>query len=292
MAFLDALVFGLTLGGTYALVALGLNLQYGVARILNLAYGEMTILAAFAALVLFQQAGVSPLWSTLGVAVAMGAAGALIYRIGFTPLVRRSGGQREALEGDSILSTFGLLFVLQGLMLVLFGGNYMSYSYLATPVHVGPTIVAANRLVALAVAVVLATTLFWLLGRTRVGTALRAVATNPSAAPLVGIDVQKAALGAFALGSALVGVAGVLVSMYATFSASMGVLYSMKALIVVIMGGVGNFAGCVAAAFLLGLAESMVSTFVDPALTLAANYLMFLLVLILRPAGLFGKAHR
>jgi branched-chain amino acid transport system permease protein len=291
MPLFDALAFGLTLGGTYALVALGLNLQYGVARILNIAYGEMMIAAAFAGLLLFTQAGVTPLLAMLAVVPAMALAGALLYRFGFAPLVRRAPS-REALEADSILSTFGLLFLLQGIMLAAFGGNYMSYSYLAVPVQVGPTIIAGNRLLALGIAVLLAGALFWALNYTRLGATLRAVAVNPGAAPLVGIDVQRVALSAFALGSSLVGVAGVLVSMFSTFSASMGVLYTMKALIVVIVGGVGNFAGCVAAAFLLGLAESLVSAFVDPGLTLAANYLIFLLVLIFRPAGLFGKAHR
>jgi branched-chain amino acid transport system permease protein len=291
MPLFDALAFGLTLGGTYALIALGLNLQYGVARILNLAYGEMMIAASFAGLLLFTQAGVSPLLAMVVVVPVMTLAGMMLYRFGFVPLVKRAPS-REALEGDSILSTFGLLFLLQGIMLAAFGGNYMSYSYLAVPVQVGPTIIAANRLLALGVAVALAAALFWVLNRTRVGATFRAVAVNPAAAPLVGIDVQRVAMGAFGLGCGLIAVAGGLVSMFSTFSASMGVLYTMKALIVVIMGGVGNFAGCVAAAVVLGLAESLVSTFIDPGLTLAANYLIFLLVLIFRPAGLFGKAHR
>lgn len=291
MRLLDALIFGLTLGGTYALVALGLNLQYGVARILNLAYGEMLIAAALVGMVLFTQAGWSPLL-VLPLLVPLAAGlGALLYRVAFVPLVRRARS-REALEGDSILSTFGLLFVIQGVMLALFGGNYLSYSYLAYPVDVFGSIVAANRLLALVAALILGIGLFLLLNRTRVGAALRAVAVNPGAAPLVAIDVGRIAMLAFALGTVLVAVAGLLVSMFSTFSATMGVLYTMKALIVVIMGGVGNFVGCVLAALLLGVTESLVSTYVDPGLTLAANYAIFLLVLVFRPAGLFGKATR
>jgi branched-chain amino acid transport system permease protein len=142
------------------------------------------------------------------------------------------------------------------------------------------------------VALVLGSTLFLILTRTRVGTALRAVAVDPAAAPLVAIDVTKIAMLAFALGTALVAIAGVLVSMFSTFSATMGVLFTMKALIVVIMGGVGNFVGCVLAALLLGLSESLVSAYVDPGLTLAANYAIFLLVLVFRPSGLFGRSGR
>ena len=291
MRFLDALLFGLTLGGTYALVALGLNLQYGVARILNLAYGEMMIAAALAGLVLFTRAGVSPLLSLFLLVPIAAGIGALLYRVAFVPLVRRARS-RDALEGDSILSTFGLLFVIQGLMLAIFGGNYMSYSYLSIPIEFLGTTVAANRVLALAVALALGALLFLVLSRTRMGTALRAVAVEPASAPLVAIDVTKIAMLAFALGSALVTVAGVLVSMFSTFSATMGVLFTMKALIVVIMGGVGNFLGCVFAALLLGVSESLVSSYVDPGLTLAANYALFLLVLVVRPLGLFGRAGR
>lgn len=291
MRLIDALMFGLTLGGTYALVALGLNLQYGVARILNLAYGEMMILAALAALLLFTQAGMSPLIALLLLVPVAAVAGAVLYGIAFLPLVRRAKS-RDALEGDSILSTFGLLFVVQGLMLAMFGGNYMSYSFLSVPVEILGTTVAANRLLALLVALVLGVSLFVLLTRTRIGTALRAVAVDPASAPLVAIDVTKIAMLAFALGTALVAVAGVLISMFSTFSATMGVLFTMKALIVVIMGGVGNFLGCVLAAFLLGVSESMVSSYIDPGLTLASNYAIFLLVLVFRPSGLFGKAGR
>lgn len=291
MRLLDALIFGLTLGGTYALVALGLNLQYGVARILNLAYGEMTIAAAFVGLLMFTRLGVSPLLSAVAILPVSLVLGALLYRAAFAPLVKRAP-DRDALEGDTILSTFGLLFLMQGAMLALFGGNYLSYSYLATPVQVGSTIVAANRLIAMVVALILGGLLFWMLKTTRIGTALRGVAVNPDCAPLVGIDVNRIAMWAFALGAAMVAVSGVLISMYSTLSATMGVLFTMKALIVIIMGGIGNFAGCVAAALLLGLTESMVSTFLDPGLTLAANYAIFLMVLVFKPAGLFGRSGR
>jgi branched-chain amino acid transport system permease protein len=115
---------------------------------------------------------------------------------------------------------------------------------------------------------------------------------DPGAAQLVAIDVRRMAMLAFALGSVLSAVAGVLISMFLTFSATMGVVFTMKALIVVIMGGVGNMAGAVVAALMLGLVESLVATFVDPGLTLAANYALFLAVLLFKPTGLFGKPSR
>lgn len=289
MPIVDALLFGLTLGGAYALVALGLNLQYGVARILNLAYGEMLIVAALAAMALFTTWQLSPLISAVLIAFVVAILGALLYRYALLPLVRRSRSQDE-LEADTILATFGLLFFLQGVMLAVFGGNYLSYSFLAVPIEIAGTTIAANRLLGLVVACLASAGLYLLLTRTRIGTALRAVAVNPGAAPLVGINVVKVAMLGFALGAGMVALAGVLLSMFSTFNATMGVVFTMKALIVVIMGGIGNFAGCLVAALILGLVESFVSLYGDPSLTLAANYGIFLLILIFRPAGLFGRA--
>jgi branched-chain amino acid transport system permease protein len=146
-----------------------------------------------------------------------------------------------------------------------------------------------NRLIALLFAAAIGGLIYLALTRTRGGTALRAVAADPVAAELVAIDVGKASAFAFALGGALVAAGGVLISMFLTFNAAMGVVFTMKALIVVIMGGIGNLAGTLAAGLLLGVAETLVARLVDPGLTLAVNYALFLAVLLLRPTGLFGR---
>ncbi|HTM76959.1 MAG TPA: branched-chain amino acid ABC transporter permease [Devosia sp.] len=286
---LSAILTGLVLGGTYALVAMGLTLQYGVARIMNLAYGDIIIAASFAAFVLFSALGINPLIGMLLIIPLGFALNWLIYAIMLQPLARRSR-DRDRLEGDSILATFGLLFVIQGVALVIFGSGFQSYSFLAIPVNILGTTVAANRLLALVLAIVFGLGLYLLLTRTRFGTVIRAVAANPASAPLVGIDVDRVSRFAFALGGALAAAGGVVVSMYLTFSATMGVVFTMKALIVVIMGGVGNLLGALVAGLILGLVETLVSSFIDPGLTLAATYLIFLAVLVVRPQGLFGKA--
>jgi branched-chain amino acid transport system permease protein len=177
-------------------------------------------------------------------------------------------------------------------MLALFGGAYYSYSFLAFPVHVLGETIAANRLAALAVAVALGSALYLALTRTRAGTAIRAVAVDPVAAQLVAIDVPRASALTFALGGTLVAAAGVLVSTFLTFSASSGVVFTMKALIVVVMGGVGNMLGCLIAGLALGLSEALVASYVDPGLTLAVNFALFLAVLLVKPAGLFGRVAR
>jgi len=275
----------------YALVAMGLTLQYGVARIMNLSYGEFLVAAALATFFLYTELGVSPL---LGLIIAVPAAFVLnwaIYQLLLVPLVRRAKN-RDMLEVDSILATFGMLFVVQGLAHVLVGGQYYSYSYLSIPLSILGSTVALNRLIALLFAAVIGLALYFALTRTRAGTALRAVAVDPVSAGLVAIDVRRASAFAFALGGALVAAAGVLVSVFLTLNASMGVVFTTKALIVVIMGGVGNMLGALLAGLVLGLAETAVARLIDPGLTLAANFALFLIVLLWRPTGLFGGAAR
>lgn len=286
---ISALLTGLVLGGTYALVAMGLTLQYGVARIMNLSYGDVIITGAFGAFLLFNLLGLSPLLGLLVIAPAGFVLSYLIYELVLSRLARRARNAGQ-LEVDSILATFGLLFVIQGVALVWFGSGYVSYSYLAVPVNVFGTTVAANRLVALALALLIGVGLYLLLTRTRWGTVIRAVAVAPQSAPLVGIDVARVSRFAFALGGAIAASGGAVLSMFLTFSATAGVVFTMKALIVTILGGVGNLMGALVAGLLLGVVETLVASYIDPGLTLAATYLIFLLMLIVRPTGLFGRA--
>lgn len=291
MFLIEILLGGLTLGGLYALTAMGLTIQYGVARTMNLAYGEFLVLFAFGSFLLFDRLQVSPIVSLL---IAMPAGFALqwlVYQVLLMPLVRRSGAG-PALEIDSILFTFGLSFAVLGATVVVFGGDLYSYAYLTRPIDLWGTKVAANRLVAMGFAFAVTLGLYGVLTRTRLGTAVRAVAAAPRFAPLVGIDVRAVSAIAFATGGALVAAAGVLVSIFLPFSASMGAVFTMKALIVVIMGGAGHLAGCLAAGLLLGFAETLVASLVDPGLTLAVNFTLFLLVLLFKPTGLFGKTAR
>jgi branched-chain amino acid transport system permease protein len=287
----DILLSGLVLGGMYALVALGLTLQYGIARIMNLSYGEFLVAAAFSALHLFLGASINPILGMLIVPPASFILNWLFYRVLLTPLVVRARNQ-GMLEVDSILGTFGVLFVVQGIMLLVFGGALQSYSYLSVPVNLFGVTLAANRLLALCFALVIGGGLYVFLTRTRVGTALRAIAVNPVAAELSGINVRALSALAFATGGLIVAAGGVLVSMFLTFSAAMGVVFTMKALIVVIMGGVGNMLGALVAGLLLGVAETAVARLVDPGLTLAVTYALFLAALLWRPTGLFGRAAR
>jgi branched-chain amino acid transport system permease protein len=288
---IDIVLAGAVLGGMYALIAMGLTLQYGVARIMNLSHGEGLIAAAFGGLWGFTALAISPLIGLLVVIPVGFAINWLLYEIVLMPLVKRAKN-RAMLEVDSILATFGLLFVLQGGMLVLFGGQFNTMNYLSIPVNVLGQNVALNRLIALLFALIIGTALYLALTRTRYGTAIRAVAVDPVAAQLVAIDVRQTSAFAFALGGALAAAGGVLIAMFTTFTATMGVVFTMKALIVVIMGGLGNVAGALVAGLMLGLAETAVARLVDPGLTIAVTYALFLIVLLWRPTGLFGRPAR
>jgi branched-chain amino acid transport system permease protein len=213
----------------------------------------------------------------------------LIYRYMMVPLVRRAPDQ-DALDADAVLVTFGLFFVCQGLALVYWSGDLRGYSFLAEGVDVFGARVALNRLVAFLGACALALALFLVLRHTRFGTALRAMTIDPVAAELMGVDVRRFSALVFAAGGAFAAAAGMLVSTYISFSATSGVEYTLKALIVVIMAGVGRVTGTLAAGLLLGVVEQLGGYLVDPGLTLAINFGLFTLILLLRPTGLFTRA--
>jgi branched-chain amino acid transport system permease protein len=280
---------GLLLGGSYGLIALGLNMQFGVARILNLSYGEYLMGGAFTAFFAIMLWQVNPLLSLLVSVPIAFVLNWLVYQFMMIPLVRRAPDQ-DALDADVVLVTFGLLFICQGWALVYWSGDLRGYSFLSTPVNVLGATVALNRLLSFLGACALALALFLVLRHSRFGAALRAITIDPVAASLVGVDVRRTTALAFATGGALAAVSGMLISMFISFTATSGVEYTLKALIVVIMAGVGRVTGTLAAGLLLGVVESIGGYLVDPGLTIAINFALFMLVLLLRPTGLFTRA--
>ena len=286
---MDILITGLLLGGTYALIAMGLNLQYGMSRIMNLANGEMLVVGGFSAFWFWTVGAVSPILTIFLVAPVAFLVNWLIYVIILRPLVKRAKS-RGQLEVDAILTTFGLSFVAVGLMLATFGGGYFSYTYMLVPVHFLGETYSLNRVMAFVAAAIICGILYLWLSFSRTGMSIRAIAVSPASASLVGIDVQKLSALAFALGGAVTAVGGALVSTFLTLDASTGVIFTLKALVIVIMGGVGDVRGTIVAALMLGILETFVATVIDPGLTLAAAYLLFILILLFRPQGLFGRA--
>jgi branched-chain amino acid transport system permease protein len=284
---IDIIISGLLLSGTYALVAMGLNLQYGVARIMNLANGEILVLGALASFWLFTTQNLSPLLSIILLFPLSFFGNWLIYQYLMRPLVKRSKS-KGALEVDSILSTFGISFIIIGFVVSVEGG-YFAYKYLSHPIEILGSTTSVNRVVAFLVASLIAVILYCWLNLSRAGMVVRAVAVSTEASGLVGINVLKISSFAFALGGMITAVGGALISTFITLDASIGAVFTMKALIIVIMGGVGDIRGSTLAAIILGIVETTVATLVDPGLTLASAYFIFVVVLLFRPQGLFGR---
>jgi branched-chain amino acid transport system permease protein len=263
---LDVLVAGLLLGGIFALIAVGLSLQYGVARVLNIAHGEFIMLGAFLTWTLYTVFGINPLLCVAIVGPAIFVVGFLLYRTLFNRL-RISAPSPAAFEGNSILAAFGLLFIIQ---------------------HLGTVTFAANRLVALGFAVGISLVFYLFLARTRLGKAIRAAAQDPATAGLMGVNINRVLALCFGLGALMAGFAGVLLSMCYPVYVNMGLNYTVIAIIVVVLGGMGSILGSFIGGFILGILGSIV-TYFDPGLSLVAYYAIFIILLLVRPTGIFGK---
>ena len=178
--------------------------------------------------------------------------------------------------------------MLQGVALVAWSGTDRAYSYLAVPVNIFGAVIAANRLVVLIAALLLSAAVYTFLRYSAVGRAMRAIAVSPRTAPLVGIDVAHYSALAFAAGGALAAIAGILLSSFVGINPTIGAAFTMKALIVVVMGGIGHVLGGLVAGLILGLAETLAALLLDPGLITVINFAIFSIVLLWRPQGLFG----
>jgi branched-chain amino acid transport system permease protein len=284
---LDIVIGGLLIGGIYGLIAMGLSLQYGVARVLNIAHGEFIMLGAFATLILYTTFGINPLISLVIVGPLIFVVGFLLHSTMFRSLMK-SSPSLDAFEGNSIFATFGLLYVIQNIAIIVWGSVSRAYSYLAFPVNLGGAVFPANRLVTLGFAVGIGVAFYIFLARTRLGKAIRAAAQDPKTAEIMGVNINRVLAICFGLGALLAGFAGVLLSMCFPISATMGLQYTVIAIIVVVLGGLGSIPGSFIGGFILGIVGYTV-TYFEPSLTLAAFYFIFILLLFLRPKGIMGK---
>jgi len=285
---LKIVVSGLLNGGIYALIAMGLSLQYGVAKVLNIAHGEFIMLGALITWTLYTGFGINPLLSLAISGPLLFVIGFVLHRTLFTSLKNRSPSP-AALEGNSLLVAFGLMFIIQNIAILRWSALGKSYKYLDTVVWVAGTAFRVNRLVALAVAVGVGVTFYLFLTRSRPGKAIRAAAQDPGTAGLMGININRVLPLCFGLGAFLAGLAGLLISMCYTGSTPfMGLSNTVIALIVVVLGGLGSIPGSFIGGLILGLIGSIVSNW-DTALVLVAFYAIFMILLLIRPVGIFGK---
>jgi branched-chain amino acid transport system permease protein len=284
---LDVAVGGLVTGGIYALVALGLNLQYGLMRVLNVAHGEYLMLGAYLTYTLHAAWGMNPLLTLLVTGPLAFGVGLALHRLLYARAL--GGAPPEALEARSLVVSFGALFVLQNAALLVWSADLKGYGYLSSPVRLLGTVFPANRLVAAGVALGLSLAFYAFLRRSLAGQAVRALMQEPEAARLVGIDLGRVHALCFGIGIAMSAVTGSLVSMFFELTPFMGLPYTVTALVVIILGGLGNVLGSVVGALLLGVAETASLYFTASDIRPIVSYGILSLILILRPSGLLGR---
>ena len=256
--FLQLLLFGVVWGGLYALIATGPNVTYGVMKILNIAHGELLMLSAYMTFWMFTLWNVSPLVSLPLVAVAMFVFGIVIHKTLITPLVAHSASM-EAFEYATLIVFFGVLLILQNVALLLWTADYRVISYATEPVSLGPVSVASNRLIVLLVALAVSALMFIGLRYTMLGKAIRAVSQDMTTARLMGVNVKRVGLIGFGIGSALAGIAGSLASTIYVITPTVGLLFTIKAFTVMVVGGLGSQVGIMLAGLSLGILESFAS---------------------------------
>jgi branched-chain amino acid transport system permease protein len=281
--FFDILLSGILLGGIYSLVSIGLNLIFGVVRIVNFAHGEFVMLAMYATFFIVTAVGISPYLAVFLVAPLLFLFGLAVQRLVLQPL------QNEALM--QVFATFGLLIVLENTILALTRGQGLSLasSTSRAVIEVLGLKASLSRVIVFAAATLIALGLMLFLSRTMAGKAIRAVIQDRQAARLVGINVERAYLLTFALGSGLAGVAGALLAPIYTLSPTIGGNFILAAFAVVVLGGLGSVPGAYIGGLVVGLIESFAGYYVDPALKQAIWFIIFVAVLVVRPSGLMGQ---
>jgi branched-chain amino acid transport system permease protein len=286
--WLELAATGLITGGIYAVVAIGLNLQYGLMRIMNISHGEFLMLGAYFTWLAHTVLKVNPLVFVPVVALVLFLAGLGVYRLCFRR-ISRTAPSVDVIEARSLLVSFGLMFLVQNAAYLTWGADLRGYSFLDEPVDIAGARFTANRLVVFGFALGASLVLLAILRYTLIGKAVRAMMQSPTGAQLVGIDTAVLHPAVFGAGLALAGVAGALLSMVYEISPAMGEPYTVTALIVITLGGLGSTAGALAGGLLLGLVEAFGMHFTSPSLKMLLSYGVFIAVLLARPKGLFAK---
>jgi branched-chain amino acid transport system permease protein len=283
-------VLGLTinavlLAGLYAAMAYGLGLIYGVLRIVNLAHGGVIMASAYLTWVLFMRWGLDPYLAIPIVIPVSFLFGVALYKGLVRHLPRGAAGGVQ-----SLLLLFGVWLVMQNAAYLLFTGNdqVIRTSYSTRGVALFGQIVSVSRIAAFAIGLITLAGLHVLLTRTYLGKAIRAVAQNPDSCTLVGIDVEHVYTVTFGLGIALAGLAGLLLSTIFAFNPSAGAAELLKSFVIIVLGGLGSVVGIAVGALILAIAEGFSILALPSFLTAAVGFVLLVVVLVLRPGGLFG----
>jgi branched-chain amino acid transport system permease protein len=283
---LNALVSGVLLGGFYAAVSLGVSVTFGLLDVVNIAHPVFVILGAYTAFTLNSAYGVDPLLAGVIFAPVFFVLGVAVYQIYYNSFERKG---ESSLRG--LVFFFGLLFIIEVALILKFGVDYrmIEASYVGESIHIGSVGIAYRLLVPCLVGLAMTLALYLFLGRTFYGRAIMGVSQDSLALRLMGADPVRIKTVAFGIGIATASVAGALLIMIAPVEPSLGFVYIGRVFAITVLGGMGSIAGTLAASVILGVAESLTATFSGPSWSLAVSFGILLLVLAVRPAGLFGR---
>ena len=283
--FLQALVNGILLGGFYSLMGMGQNIIFGVMNIVNFCHGEMLMVGMYITYVLYTYFGVDPYVALPIVAVLMFGLGALIQSTLITPSLKTKSFT------NLLFLTVGLGLLLTNGALVIFGSTYYKIitPYSQTYIPLGPVTIALPRLVSFLILIVVAIALFAFLKYSTTGKQIRAVSQNPIGAEVVGINVKKIYILTYGLGVALAGIAGSLLTQFYTIYPTAGASFGFRALIVVVVGGLGSIPGAFLGGLLLGIIEALAKAYISTQLANSIVFAVLIVVLLVKPAGLLGK---
>jgi branched-chain amino acid transport system permease protein len=281
----QGLVSGLLFGGVYSLMAVGLTLVFGVLRVVNFAHGDLMVWGMYLAWLQATRAGVDPYLGFVLCAAVLFGAGVLIQKGLVSRIV-------DAPHEMQILLMLGVALVLENIALMVFGPDPVRVRspLSALTVWLGPVFIDVARLAAFGVALGLTGALYLFLARTDLGRQVRAAADNPYGARVIGIDVDRVYAVAFGIGAACVGAAGALVSPILPFSPAGGLSLSVASFNIVIIGGMGSLFGAFAGGLLVSVAESLGAVFLAPSMKEVVSFALLVVILLVRPAGLFGRA--
>ncbi len=284
--FSNAIVAGILLGGFYAAVAIGLAIVFGQLDIVNIAHPAFIIVGAYIAYILNSRFGLDPILIGLLAAPVFFFVGALIYRVYFLAFERTG---QESLSGLAFF--FGVMFIIEVVLILIYGVDYrlVQADYIGQSWRIGFVDFPLRMLVPFTVAAALTAAIYLFMSRTFMGRAIQAVAQDRLALQLMGADPVRIKQWAFGLGIATTAIAGALLIIIGPVEPSVGRLYIGRAFAIVVLGGMGSIKGMFIAALILGVVESMVSTFAGPSWSPAVAFGFLGLTLALRPAGLFGR---
>lgn len=286
--WINVVASGLIIGGIYAVVAVGLNLQYGLMRILNVAHGEFLMVGAYLTFWATSASGLPPHLLMPAVFVVLSIAGMVLHAALFRPLTL-GAPTAELFESRSLIVSFGLMFIVQNAALLTWNADLRGGQGTMDAVRLGGLVVNGDKLLACLIAIAVGGAIIVLLRTTLYGKAVRALMQSPVGAALVGIDVRVLHPLVFGVGLGLAGLAGALISTFYTISPSVGQPFTVTALIVITLGGFGSVSGSLVGGLLLGVVEAVGVEMTSPSLKMLLSYAVFVGVLIARPNGLFAR---